>query len=76
MATLNITTTSETKEWVLACNAFEQCEIEALSNDVSFLESILQPPLDPKETNSMYFLKNIPRVFSGNGAFSRITTRE
>jgi len=67
MATKNITTESETKEWVLACTEFEQCEIESLKNDVSFIESPLEPPTDPKETNSMYFLKNTPRDFIGNG---------
>ena len=66
MATTNITSASDTKEWVLACNEFEQCEIESLNIDVSFIESPLEPPTDPKETNSMYFLKNIPRNFSGN----------
>lgn len=68
MATTAIKTTSETNEWVLACNENEQCEIEALNQDISFIESILQPPLDPKETNSMYFLKNVPRIFSGDGS--------
>jgi len=66
MATTAITTASETKEWVLACTQFEQCEIESLNQDVSFIESELIPPTDPKETNSMYFLKNIPRDFSGD----------
>jgi len=66
MATTAITTTSKTKEWVLACTQFEQCEIESLNQDVSFIESELIPPTDPKETNSMYFLKNIPRDFSGD----------
>lgn len=67
MATTAITTASEAKEWVLACNEFEQCEIETLKGDVSFIESELIPPIDPKETNSMYFLENIPRNFSGDG---------
>ena len=66
MATTKITSASDTKEWVLACNQFEQCEIESLNIDVSFIESPLEPPTDPKETNSMYFLKNIPRNFSGD----------
>lgn len=68
MSTTNITTTSETKEWVLACGKNEQCEIESLNHDISFIESVLQPPTDLKETNSMYFLKNIPRVFTGNAS--------
>lgn len=68
MATTAITTTSESKVWVQACTKNEQCEIESLNRDVSFIESVLQPPTDPKETNSMYFLKNIPRVFSGDGS--------
>lgn len=68
MATTAITTESENKIWVLACTENEQCEIEALNVDVSFIESELHPPVDPKETNSMYFLKNIPRTFSGDGS--------
>ena len=70
MATSNITSASETKEWVLACNQFEECEIESLKNDVSFIESELIPPTDPKETNSMYFLENVPRDFRGDGVSS------
>ena len=67
MATSAITTASETKEWVLACGENEQCQIEVLKNNISFVESELQPPTDPKETLSMYFLENIPRDFQGDG---------
>jgi len=67
MATTAITTTSDTKEWVLACGENEQCQIEVLKNNISFVESELQPPTDPKETLSMYFLENIPRDFQGDG---------
>jgi hypothetical protein len=58
MATTAIKTTSITSEWVLACNEFEQCEIEALNQNISFIESSLIPPTDPKGTNSMYYFIN------------------
>ena len=67
MATTAITTASETKEWVLACSENEQCQIEVLKNNISFVESELQPPTDPKETLSMHLLQNIPRDFQGDG---------
>lgn len=70
MATTAITTTSETKEWVLACGENEQCQLEVLKNNISFVESELQPPVDPKETLSMYLLENIPRDFQGDGTDS------
>ena len=70
MATTAITSTSPTKEWVLACGANEQCQLEVLKNDISFVESELQPPIDPKETLSMYLLQNIPRDFQGDGTDS------
>lgn len=66
MATVNISTASETKEWVLACNEFEMCEVESLSIDVSFIESELMPTTEI-EQNNMHFLQFVPRDFTGNG---------
>ncbi len=69
MATANITTASSVKVWVQACTAFEQCEIESLLGDVNFVESEVEPPYDT-EIASMYFIKNVPRDFSGDGVSS------
>jgi len=66
MATSNITSTSEANEWVLACNPFEQCEIQSLKTDVSFMESELMPTEDT-EINNMHFIKFEPRIFKGEG---------
>ena len=66
MATLNIETSSETKIWILACESNEQCEIESLKNNVSFIESELQPTTQ-SEDNNMWFLEKVPRSFVGDG---------
>ena len=66
MAIENITSVSDTKEWVLACSEIESCEIEVLKNNISFTESNIDP-INQTEIISMYFLENIPRVFTGDG---------
>lgn len=65
MATQNITTVSESKEWVLACSPFEQCEIESLKGDVSFIESV-DIPTSETEQNNMHFQEFEPRDFTGD----------
>jgi len=66
MATQNIGSGSQTKEWVLACESDENCEIESLLGDVSFIESELIPTTQTEE-NNMWFKEFIPRIFKGNG---------
>lgn len=69
MATQNIISTSETKEWILACNAFEQCELESLRGNISFMESELIPT-ELTEIHNMTMQEFIPRNFSGDGVSS------
>ncbi len=66
MATINITSSSSIKEWIQVCNEFEQCEIESLKGDISFIESELIPTIET-EQNNMYLLEFIPREFTGDG---------
>ncbi len=66
MATQNISTISDVKVWIEACSETENCEIETLKGDVTFIQSELEPTTDIEE-NSMVFLEFVPRQFVGNG---------
>lgn len=65
MATLNIETASQTKTWVQACLNTENCEIESLRGDVSFIESPSQPSTQI-EVDNMWFREFVPRNFNGD----------
>lgn len=66
MATSNISTISETKEWVEACGVLEECEIESLHGDIAFRESALIPA-ETSDFNAMYLKEFEPRDYRGNG---------
>lgn len=66
MATTQILSNSGSLEWIEACNAIENSEIEAISRDIAFIESNTKPT-ETSTTNAMEFKKFIPRAFQGDG---------